>query len=60
MSGLLEKMLTGEEESVKTSPEDVDPGQEDRIVFFRDFDNPELSAQQRMAALEELVKLIRG
>lgn len=55
-------MLAGKKDSeeVKTSPEQVDPGQEDRIVFFRDFDNPNLSAQQRMAALEELVKLVRG
>lgn len=46
-------------EEKATSPEEVDPNQEDAMVFMKDFENTELAATQRLAALKELVKLLK-
>lgn len=46
-------------EEKATSPEDVDPNQEDAMVFMKDFENTDLAATQRLAALKELVKLLK-
>ena len=66
MSALLKGMLTlGETpsadkaEGVDPAPDEAPEGHEDMIVFMRDFENSDLSASNRLAALIELVKLIK-
>jgi len=42
-----------------TSPNDVGPEQEDAMIFMAAFENPDLSAVQRLDALKELVRLLK-
>ena len=61
-AGLLGKMLeisVPKNVETPTSPNEVDEGHEDAIVFMRDFENNDLSATQRLEALKELVRLLK-